>query len=105
MNTYPRCLLSHKSSLYTRRCESAGLERIPEWSTNLSGPMWRWINPEIVGPKVFSWSLPIQIRNQFGLCMHVESAAPIPVPVHMRTPRLYRVDVLETPANWNGTCQ
>lgn len=30
----------------------------------------------------------------------MERAAPIPVPVHMRMPRLYRVDVLETPANW-----
>ena len=31
--------------------------------------------------------------------MHVESAAPMPVPVQMRMPRLYRVDVLDTPAN------
>lgn len=30
----------------------------------------------------------------------MERAAPIPVPVHMRMPRLYSVDVLETPANW-----
>lgn len=29
----------------------------------------------------------------------MESAAPIPVPVQIRIPRLYRVDVFETPAN------
>jgi hypothetical protein len=26
----------------------------------------------------------------------------MPVPVHIRTPRLYSVEVLETPANWKG---
>lgn len=37
---------------------------------------------------------------QYGDWRHVESAAPIPVPVQMRMPRLYRVDVFETPANY-----
>ena len=32
--------------------------------------------------------------------MQVDSAAPIPVPVQIRIPRLYRVEVLDTPANW-----
>ena len=32
-------------------------------------------------------------------CMHVERAAPSPVPVQTRIPRLYSVDVFETPAN------
>ena len=32
--------------------------------------------------------------------MQDESAAPIPVPVQIRIPRLYRVEVLDTPANW-----
>lgn len=32
--------------------------------------------------------------------MHVERAAPRPVPVQIRIPRLYSVEVLETPANW-----
>ena len=54
----------------------------------LSGSICLWINPEIVGPNVFSWSLPIQIKNQLGLWIHVDSAAPIPVPVQIRTPRL-----------------
>ena len=31
--------------------------------------------------------------------MHVDNAAPIPVPVQIRIPRLYKVDVFETPAN------
>ena len=32
--------------------------------------------------------------------MQVDNAAPMPVPVHIRTPRLYSVEVFETPANW-----
>lgn len=32
--------------------------------------------------------------------MQVDNAAPMPVPVHIRTPRLYNVEVFETPANW-----
>ena len=86
------------------------------------------MRPAIVGPNVFSWSEPIHIRNQFGLCQknisverrkreflngsflredgmrtwrHVDSAAPRPVPVQTRIPRLYKYDVFETPANWN----
>jgi len=34
--------------------------------------------------------------------MHVDRAAPIPVPVHIRIPRLNSVEVLDTPANWKG---
>jgi hypothetical protein len=52
----------------------------------------------MVGPKVFSWSEPIQIRNQFGDWMHVESAAPMPVPVQMRMPRLNIAEAWPTPA-------
>lgn len=33
-------------------------------------------------------------------CRHVESAAPRPVPVHTRIPRLYSVEVFDTPANY-----
>lgn len=33
--------------------------------------------------------------------MHVDNAAPRPVPVQTRIPRLYNVDVFDTPANWN----
>lgn len=32
----------------------------------------------------------------------MDRAAPIPVPVHIRIPRLYSVEVLDTPANWKG---
>jgi hypothetical protein len=32
--------------------------------------------------------------------MQVDNAAPMPVPVHIRMPRLYSVEVFETPANW-----
>jgi hypothetical protein len=53
-----------------------------------SGSMCLCISPVMVGPKVRSWSDPIQIRNQSGDWMHVESAAPMPVPVQMRIPRL-----------------
>jgi len=38
------------------------------------------------------------MRNQFGDCMHVESAAPIPVPVQMRMPRLNIAEAWPTPA-------
>lgn len=31
--------------------------------------------------------------------MHVDNAAPIPVPVQIRMPRLYSDEVFETPAN------
>lgn len=31
-------------------------------------------------------------------CKHVDSEAPSPVPVHTLIPRLYNVEVLETPA-------
>jgi len=37
---------------------------------------------------------------QNGDWRHVERAAPIPVPVQKRTPRLYSVEVLDTPANF-----
>jgi len=92
------------------------------------------MSPEIVGPKVFSWSepdrrssfqhiekplrdtrIPIQIKylyivnfdilrlvkltDQSGDCMQVDKAAPIPVPVQIRIPRLYSLDELETPAS------
>lgn len=53
-----------------------------------SGSMLLWMSAEMVGPKVRSWSDPIQMKNQLGLCIHVESAAPMPVPVQMRIPRL-----------------
>ena len=33
--------------------------------------------------------------------MHVARAAPIPVPVQIRMPRLYSFDVFETPASWS----
>lgn len=36
-------------------------------------------------------------------CIHVERAAPSPVPVQTRMPRLYSDDVCETPANWTGS--
>lgn len=39
---------------------------------------------------------------QYGDWRHVERAAPIPVPVQIRIPRLYSVDVFETPANWKN---
>lgn len=69
----------------------------------------------MVGPNVFSWSEPIQIRNlenyyycevslegrgtcQFGSWMQVDSAAPMPVPVQMRIPRLNIADACPTPA-------
>ena len=32
--------------------------------------------------------------------MHVANAAPIPVPVQIRIPRLYSLDVFETPASY-----
>lgn len=32
--------------------------------------------------------------------MHVDNAAPKPVPVQTRIPRLYSVEVFDTPANW-----
>lgn len=43
--------------------------------------------------------------HQFGDCMHVDKAAPIPVPVQIRIPRLYNFDVFETPANYSGMKQ
>lgn len=80
----------------------------------LSGSILLWIRPAIVGPKVFSWSEPIQIRNlwrhqnkvqesrplayQFLLWMQVDSAAPIPVPVQIRIPFLNIADACPTPA-------
>ena len=39
---------------------------------------------------------------QYGDWRHVERAAPIPVPVQIRIPRLYSVDVFDTPANWKN---
>jgi hypothetical protein len=64
----------------------------------LSGSMCFLMRPVMVGPKVRSWSEPIQMRNQSGLWMHVESAAPMPVPVQMRMPRLYIAEAWPTPA-------
>lgn len=52
----------------------------------------------MVGPKVFSWSDPIHIKNQLGDWMHVERAAPIPVPVQIRMPRLNIAEACPTPA-------
>ena len=52
----------------------------------------------MVGPNVRSWSEPIQIRNQLGDWMQVESAAPMPVPVQMRIPRVNMADAWPTPA-------
>ena len=63
-----------------------------------SGSILLWISPVIVGPKVFSWSEPIQIRNQLGLWMQVDNAAPMPVPVQMRIPRLNMAEAWPTPA-------
>lgn len=57
-----------------------------------SGSMCLWMRPVIVGPNVFSWSEPIQMRNQSGLWMQVESAAPMPVPVQILMPRLNIAD-------------
>lgn len=37
-------------------------------------------------------------RYQFGLWMHVDNAAPIPVPVQIRIPRLNMADACPTPA-------
>ena len=53
------------------------------------------------------WTL-FTIGYQFGYlpttvthtCRHVERAAPRPVPVQTRMPRLYMYDVLDTPANY-----
>jgi hypothetical protein len=63
-----------------------------------SGSMCFLIRPVMVGPKVFSWSDPIQIRNQFELWIQVDSAAPIPVPVQMRIPLLKIAEACPTPA-------
>lgn len=63
------------------------------------------ISVEIVGPNVFSWSEPIQMRYQSGLCRQLESAAPSPVPVQTRIPRLYILVVFETPANLSWRVQ
>lgn len=59
---------------------------------------WRLLSRHQERKKKGHW--PIHIRYQSGDCRHVERAAPIPVPVQIRIPRLYRVEVLETPANW-----
>ena len=63
-----------------------------------SGSILLCISADTVGPNVRSWSDPIQIRNQFGDWMHVESAAPMPVPVQIRMPRVNMADALPTPA-------
>jgi hypothetical protein len=63
-----------------------------------SGSMCFLIRFVMVGPKVFSWSDPIQMRNQSGDWMQVESAAPMPVPVQMRMPRLNMAEAWPTPA-------
>jgi hypothetical protein len=78
--------------------------------------MLLWMRFEMVGPKVRSWSEPIQIRNlrgagqlgdvesgegeryQLGLWMQVERAAPMPVPVQIRMPRRNMADACPTPA-------
>ena len=39
------------------------------------------------------------VSHQLGDWMQVANAAPIPVPVHIRTPRLYSEEVFEIPAN------
>ena len=44
----------------------------------------------------------MKVSHQSGDCMQVDNAAPIPVPVHIRMPRLYSVEVFETPANWES---
>lgn len=63
-----------------------------------SGSICLWMRPVIVGPNVRSWSEPIHIRNQFGLWMQVDRAAPIPVPVQIRIPRLNIAEACPTPA-------
>lgn len=48
----------------------------------------------------YNYAAPVGRRaHQFGDWMHVERAAPMPVPVQIRIPRLYRVEVFEMPAN------
>jgi len=54
---------------------------------------------------VSNWSARLSLRDnrydpyQLGDWMQVDRAAPRPVPVHIRMPRLYSVDVFDTPAN------
>jgi hypothetical protein len=105
------------SHVSLRSCIVSG--RLPRFFESqriiLSGSICLWIRPVIVGPKVLSWSEPIQMRNlaelqkriqknclrvayQSGLWMQVDSAAPIPVPVQMRIPLLNRADACPTPA-------
>ena len=69
-----------------------------------SGSMCFLIMPVMVGPKVRSWSDPIQMRNQLGDWMQVESAAPIPVPVQMRMPRVNMAEAWPTPAVLDVRC-
>lgn len=105
------------SHVSLRSCIVSG--RLPRFFESqriiLSGSICLWIRPVIVGPKVLSWSEPIQMRNlaelqkriqkfclrvayQSGLWMQVDSAAPIPVPVQMRIPLLNSADACPTPA-------
>lgn len=81
-----------------------------------SGSMLSWMSREIVDPNVFSWSEPIQMRNlertinhrsagwkcgytyQFLLWMHVDRAAPMPVPVQTRIPLLNMAEACPIPA-------
>lgn len=83
-----------------------------------SGSMLSWMRRDIVGPNVLSWSEPIQMRNlirmlddksdvvekksvcnyQLGFWIQVDKAAPIPVPVQIRIPRLNIADAWPTPA-------
>ena len=44
----------------------------------------------------------LEVSHQWGDWRQVDNAAPMPVPVHIRTPRLYSVEVFETPANWKS---
>jgi len=41
----------------------------------------------------------VKLTDQSGDCMQVDKAAPIPVPVQIRIPRLYSLDEFETPAS------
>ena len=45
------------------------------------------------------WRSTGKSSHQWGDWRQVDKAEPMPVPVHIRTPRLYSVEVFETPAN------
>ena len=59
---------------------------VPHWS------VWSW-----------RWRcMNLYVSHQLGDWRQVASAAPMPVPVHIRMPRLYSEEVFEIPANWKA---